>query len=121
MTIFDSNNFDFDSIISYKQWVSTDRTTSATTVNEFIDILTDKNFSFVITTSYRCYRQEKKSKALWNNETYTILMYFEKNQFSCPRCNTKLLLAESTSHTPSLYSVHNDDDSKLKCDCYCVI
>ena len=54
MTIFDSNDFDFDSTISYKQWVSTDRTTIVTlesTVNEFIDILTLKYLSCVITTS----------------------------------------------------------------------
>ena len=47
MTIFDSNYFDFDCTISYKQWVSTDRPTLVTlesTVNEFIDILTDKIF-----------------------------------------------------------------------------
>ena len=47
MTIFDSNDFDFDSTISYKQWVSTDRTTVVTlesTMNEFIIILTDKIF-----------------------------------------------------------------------------
>ena len=47
MTIFDSNDFDLDSTISYKQRVSTDRTTVVTlesTVNEFIIILTDKIF-----------------------------------------------------------------------------
>ena len=47
MTIFDSNDFDYNSTISYKQWVSTDRTTLVTlesTVNELIDILTDKRF-----------------------------------------------------------------------------
>ena len=29
-TIFESNDFDFDSTISYKQWVSTDMTTLVT-------------------------------------------------------------------------------------------
>ena len=45
MTTFDSN--EFDSTISYKKWVSTDRTTLVTiesTVNKFIDNLTDKRF-----------------------------------------------------------------------------
>lgn len=41
MTIFDSNDFDFG-----KQWVSNDKTQSIvaheSTVNEFIDILTEK-------------------------------------------------------------------------------
>ena len=47
MAVFDSNDFDFDSTISYKQQVSTDRTplfTSESTVNEFSDILTYKIF-----------------------------------------------------------------------------
>ena len=46
-TIFDSNDLNFDKTVSYKQWVSTDRTTLVTlesAVNEFIDILTDKIF-----------------------------------------------------------------------------
>ena len=47
MTIFGSNYFDFDSTISYKQWVSTYRPTLVTlecTVNECIDVLTNKIF-----------------------------------------------------------------------------
>ena len=47
--------------------------------------------------------------------------FFGKLLFSCPRCNTKLLWQnqQATLHPFAVY--HNDDEGKLKFDCYCVI
>ena len=50
----------------------------------------------------------KEAKAILGNETCIILMDFSENYCSintCPRCNTKFLLAESTSYTSSLCCV----------------
>ena len=75
MTILDSNDFYFDSTISYKQMVSTDRTTIATlesTVNEFIDILTDKILElchhYFIKVQQAAYLKE--AKAMMSDEHY---------------------------------------------------
>ena len=101
MTIFDSNDFSFDSTISYKQWVLTDRTTlvaCTSTVNEFIDILTDKIFELChhhfIMVQQAAYLKEPK--VMLDNETCIILMDFAEN------------------YSFLFY------DGKLTCDCYCV-
>ena len=47
MNIFENNDFEIDDMVSYKQWVSTDRTSLITvqcTVNDFIETLTEKIF-----------------------------------------------------------------------------
>ena len=83
-TIFDSNDFNFDKTISYKQWVSTDRTTLVTlesAVNEFIDILTDKLFELC---HYHFMEDQqaaylKEAKAMLGNETCIILTDFAEN------------------------------------------
>ena len=81
MTIFDSNDFSFDSTISYKQQVLTDRTTLVTfesTQNEFIDIFTDEIFELCdhhfINVQQAAYLNE--AKAALDNQTFIILMDF---------------------------------------------
>ena len=78
-TIFESNDFDFDSTISYKQWVSTYMTTLVTfesTVNEFSDIFTDKMFELFHHHFMKVQQAAylKKIKAMLENETCIILM-----------------------------------------------
>ena len=83
-TIFDSNDFNFDKTVSYKQWVSTDRTTLVTlesAVNEFIDILTDKISELC---HYHFMEEQqaaylKEAKATLGNETCIILTDFAEN------------------------------------------
>ena len=83
-TIFESNDFDFDSTISYKQWVSTYMTTLVTfesTVNEFSDIFTDKMFELFHHHFMKVQQAAylKKIKAMLENETCIILMDFAGN------------------------------------------
>ena len=111
MPIFDSNDFDFDSAISYKQWVSTDRTTVVTlesTVNEFINILTNKIFELCdhhfIKVQQAAYLKE--AKPILDHETCIILMDLSENySFLVQDAIQMLLLAESTSYTSSLCNV----------------
>ena len=127
MTIFDSNDFDFDSTISYKQWVSTDRTTLVTlesTVNEFIDILTDKIFELC----HHCFIKVqqaaylKEAKAILDHETYIILMEFLENNIFLVQDAIQSFYWQNQLATPHPFAVyHNDDDGKLRCDCYCHI
>ena len=84
MTIFDRNDFDFDSTISCKWWVSTDRTTLViheSTANQFIDILTNKIFEpchhHFINVQRAAYLNE--DKAMLDNETCIFLMDFAEN------------------------------------------
>ena len=83
MTIFDSNDFDFDSIISYKQKVSTDKipsiVTLESTVNEFIFILTEKIFEFCHHNFMKVSAYPKEANASIDNEMCTILMDVAEN------------------------------------------
>ena len=78
MTIFDSNDFNFDSMISYKQWVSTHPNTPESTGKWFTDNLTDKIYELChyhfITVQQVAYLKE--ANALLDNETCIILMDF---------------------------------------------
>ena len=81
MTIFDSNDFSFDSTISYKQQVLTDRTTLVTfesTLNEFIDIFTDEIFELCDHHFMKVQQAgyQKEAKAALDNQTFIILMDF---------------------------------------------
>ena len=84
ITIFDSNDFDFDSTIYYKQQVSNNRTTLVTlesAVNEFIDILTDKIFELCHHHFIKVQQAAhlKETKAMLDNETSIILIDFVEN------------------------------------------
>ena len=52
-TLFENNDFYLDDKITYKQWVSTDRTALVTyqsDVSEFVEALTDNCMNFAIIT-----------------------------------------------------------------------
>ena len=121
MIIFGSNEFDFDSTISYKQWVSTDKTSLVTlenNLNDFIRILTDKPFELChhYFTNAHQGTYPKEGKALLDNhfaENYSFLVkdaiqsFYWQNQ-------------QATFHPFVVY--HNDDDDdKLNCVCYHII
>ena len=103
------------------------RTTKATlesTVNEFIDILTDKILElchhYFIKVQQAAYLKE--AKAMLNNETCILLTDFLENysflvQDEIQRFNWQN--HQATLHPIAVY--HNDHHVKLKCDCYCVI
>ena len=125
--IFDSNGFDFDSTISYKQWVSTDRTTLVTlesTVNEFIDTSTDKifevchhHFMEVQQTAYL-----KEAKAMLDSKTCIILMDFAENYSFLVQHTIQSFYWQNQQNTFHPFAVyHNDDDGRLKYDSSCVI
>ena len=125
-TIFESNDFDFGSTISYKQWVSAGETTLVTfesTVNEFIDIFIDKIFELFhhhfMNVQQAAYL--KKIKAMLDNACI-ILMDFAGNYSFLVQDAIQGFYwqnRQSTLHPFAMY--HNDDDGKLKCHCYCVI
>ena len=126
-TIFDNDDFDFDSTTSYKQWVSTDRTTLVnleSTVNEFIDILTDKVFELChhhfIKVQQAAYLSE--AKAILDSETCIILMDFAENYSFLVQDAIQSFYWQNQQATLHLFAVyHSDDDGKLKCDGCCVI
>ena len=84
VTVFENNDFDIDSTVSYKQWVSTDRSSLVTienTVNEFVEILTDKIFELChhhfIKVQQAAYLKETKETL--DRETCIVLMDFAEN------------------------------------------
>ena len=126
-TIFESNDFDFDSTISYKQWVSTYMTTLVTfesTVNEFSDIFTDKMFELFHHHFMKVQQAAylKKIKAMLENETCIILMDFAGNYSFLVQDAVQGFYWQNRQATLHPFAMHhNDDVGKLKCHCYCVI
>ena len=81
---FEANDYDGNDVISYKQWVSTDRTTlitNQTTVSEFIDTATNMIYDlchhhFIKEAQSRYLRESKEKLA---TDTVLILMDFAEN------------------------------------------
>ena len=122
--LFDSNDFNFDSTISYKQWVLTDRTTLVTfesTVNEFIDIFTDEIFEL-------CHHHFKKvqqaaylkeAEAILGKETCIILMDFSENYSFLVQDVIQSFYWQNQQATLHPFAVyHSDGDGELKSDCF---
>ena len=116
MTIFGSHDFDFHSTISYKQWISTDRTILESTVNEFSDILTNKIFELChhhfIKVQQATYLKE--TKAMLYDETCIILIDFPEKYSSLVQDAIQSFCWQSQQATLHPFAVyHNDDDGKL--------
>ena len=83
-TLFEKNDFDLDDKITYKQWVSTDRTTLITfqsDVSEFIEALTEKLYELChhhfIKEAQSSFLTETKTNL--DDQTCLILMDFAEN------------------------------------------
>ena len=124
---FLDNEYSENDVISYKQWVSTDRTTLLTiqtTLSEYIDTVTDMIYDL----SHHHFIKEAQSKYLKDSkenldETVIILMDFAENYaLILQDCIQGFYWQndQATLHPFAVY--HRDFDSnELKCDCYCVI
>ena len=127
MNIFENNDFEIDDMVSYKQWVSTDRTSLITvqfTVNYFIETLTEKIFGLchhhyikVQQSSYL-----KAEKAVLQKETCIILMDFAENYIFLVQDAVQGFYWQNNQATLHPFAVYyKDQNDEIKCDCYCAI
>ena len=121
-TLFENNDFDLDEEITYKQWVSTDRTALVTyqpDVSEFVEALTDKlyelchhHFTKEVQSSYLT-----GAKATLDDQTCLILMDFAENHSFLLQDAIQGFYWQNEQATLHPFAVYyKDKHDELRCD-----
>ena len=124
---FLDNGYDMEDNTTYKQWISTDRsslTTIQSTVQEFVEVLRDKLYDLCrhhyLKESQSAFL--KHSKEHLDQETCLILMDFAENYSFIAQDSVQGFYWQNSQATLHPFAVyHKDIEGTLYCESYCDI
>ncbi|XP_065679132.1 uncharacterized protein LOC136093883 [Hydra vulgaris] len=125
--VFEKNDFDFDYQITYKQWVSTDRTsliTVQTSISEFIETLSETLYDLCHHHFIKEAQSSYLSEAKQTLDQYTciILMDFAENYSFLVQDAIQGFYWQADQATLHPFVIYyKDEKDHLKCECYCLI